>query len=207
MKGTNMLKRFFALAALSTAALLVSPLQAATEFRATITHTQEVSNPPIPNEGSSGLGIFILNDAQTALSYDIVLTGLDLDGAQTPNDPNDNVTRTHFHFAPSGSNGGIVYGQIDPSAALRNDLDDLIVNAGTGRITGVWDNAEGNNTTLAAQLANLLAGNLYFNVHTSDHAGGEIRGQVLMVPEPSSMLLFGCGVALCGVAYRRRRAK
>jgi len=51
-------------------------------------------------------------------------------------------------------------------------------NPATARITGVWDNAEGNGTTLAAQLANLLAGNLYFNVHTNDHGGGEIRGQV-----------------------------
>ena len=80
------------------------------------------------------------------------------------------------------------------------------MNPVTGRITGVWDNAEGNGTTLQAQLANLLAGNLYFNVHTADHGGGEIRGQVLPVPEPSTVALFGCGiVGLIAVARRARR--
>jgi serralysin len=209
MKGTNMLNKLLASAVVLTAVVSIArPAQAATEFRATITHTQEVSNPPIPNEGSSGVGVFILNDAMTALSYDVTLTGLDLDGNQTPGDPNDNVTRTHFHAAPAGSNGGIVFGQIDPSPTLRNDLDDLVVNPVTGRITGVWDNLEGNGTTLSAQLANLFAGNLYFNVHTTDHGGGEIRGQVLLVPEPSSIALLCCGMAgLVAVAYRRRRAK
>ena len=177
---------------------------AATTFTANITHTQEVSNPPIPDEGSSGTGVFILNDAGTALTYDVQLFGLDLDGLQTPANPNDNVTRIHFHAAPFGVNGGIVYGIIDGSPTLRNDLDDLVVNPVTGRITGVWDNAEGNGTTLAAQLNNLFSGGLYFNVHTADQAGGEIRGEV--VPEPSTALALAAFAPLL-LARRRRRAK
>lgn len=36
------------------------------------------------------------------------------------------------------------------------------------------------NTTLdASQLASLLAGGLYFNVHTPSHTGGEVRGQII----------------------------
>jgi hypothetical protein len=174
---------------------------AATTFTANITHTQEVSNPPIPNEGSSGTGTFILNDAGTALSYDVQLFGLDLDGKQTPTNPNDDVTRVHFHAAPAGANGGIVYGIIDGSPTLRNDLDDLFVDPVTGRITGVWDNLEGNGTTLAAQLQTLFNHGLYFNVHTFDHGGGEIRGQV--VPEPSALLAVA-GLAPLLLARRRR---
>ena len=171
-------------------------------FQAIITHDQEVVNPGIPDEGSSGIGIFELNDAQTSLRYSILLSGLDLNGLQTPGDPNDNVTRTHIHAAAAGVNGGIVFGQIDGNAAFRNDLDDLFVNPVNGRIRGFWDNNEGNGTTLALQLANLLAGNLYFNVHTSDHAGGEIRGQILLIPEPASSVVFLLG---CGLMLRRRR--
>jgi serralysin len=203
-----MMNRLVAIALTTTTTLTAAhSASAVTIFQAIITHDQEVSNPPIPNEGSSGIGIFELNDAMTALSYDVTLIGLDLDGNQTPGNVNDDVTRTHFHVAPAGSNGGIVFGQIDASPTLRNDLDDLVVNPATGRITGVWDNAEGNGTTLGAQLANLLAGNLYFNVHTSDHGGGEIRGQVVIIPEPSTVALLACG--LIGMArtgaHRRRR--
>ena len=179
------------------------PAQAELHFQAVMTHDQEVATPPIPDEGSSGFGTFILNDEMNALSYDVTLSGLDLDGLQTPGDPNDNVTRTHIHAAAAGSNGGIVFGQIDPNASLRNDLDDLVVNPATGRISGVWDNNEGNNTTLSAQLANLLAGNLYFNVHTADHGGGEIRGQIVLVPEPASFTT--CLIGAASLCFMRRR--
>jgi len=188
--------------------LICVPAQALVVFRADLTHDQEVITPGIPDEGSSGIGIFILSGSgpTLSLSYFVTLTGLDIDGNQTPGDPNDNVTRTHFHFAPPGQNGGIVFGQIDlVNPATRNDLDDLVVDPVAGTIKGVWDGNEGNNTTLALQLANLLAGNLYFNVHTADHGGGEIRGQVLVVPEPVTLALFGIG--LLGIAGMRRSAR
>jgi CHRD domain len=50
-------------------------------------------------------------------------------------------------------------------------------------------------TTLAAQLPNLLANDLYFNVHTRDYPGGEVCGQILLVPEPASIMLALCAVA------------
>jgi hypothetical protein len=196
-----------AAAAALTLTWCASSASAATTFVANLTHDQEVANPPIPDEGSSGFGTFVLNDAQTTLTYDVTLTGLDLDGLQTPANPNDNVTRVHFHAAPAGVNGGIVYGIIDGSATLRNDNNpnDLVVNPATGRITGVWNAPEGNGTTLAAQIGTLLANGLYFNIHTSDHGGGEIRGQVLVVPEPATAAL--AAVAALGAVVWRRRAR
>jgi hypothetical protein len=174
--------------------------EAVFKFRATITSDQEVANPPVPFQGTSGTGVFELNDAMTALSYDITLVGLDIDGLQTPANANDNATRFHFHAAPAGNNGGIVFGMKDPN----HDLDDLVINPATGRITGVWDGVEGNGTTLAAQLSNLFANNLYFNVHTTDNAGGEIRGQVIFVPEPATWLLCMLSGVLVIVGRRRR---
>lgn len=57
---------------------------------------------------------------------------------------------------------------------------------------------------LEADEAGLFEGRFYINVHTGVNPGGEIRGQLLPVPEPSALLLAGAGLA--GAALRRRAA-
>ena len=54
------------------------------------------------------------------------------------------------------------------------------------------------------QEADLLAGLWYLNLHTSAFPGGEIRGTVLVIPEPTTVALLGGGLALL-VGYQRRR--
>lgn len=57
----------------------------------------------------------------------------------------------------------------------------------------------------AALIAGLLAGEAYFNIHTSFVGSGEIRG-FLQVPEPGMIGLLGLGLAAAFVATRRRRS-
>lgn len=146
-----------------------------TYFTATLSGGQEV--PPNP---SLGTGTFTgeLNRARTIFSFDASIANLDLAG-QTPA-TTDNITAAHFHLGPPGASGGIVFGFL---GAPNNDIVGVTsTNPTTGAVSSQWLAGEGNaGTTLAAQVPNLLAGQLYLNFHTTVIPAGEIRGQVLPV--------------------------
>jgi len=57
----------------------------------------------------------------------------------------------------------------------------------------------------AALLAALLADEAYLNIHTTVFGGGEIRGFLVQVPEPSTLALLALGVA--GPVIWRNRNK
>ena len=54
-----------------------------------------------------------------------------------------------------------------------------------------------------ALIAGMLAGRTYFNIHTTQFPGGEIRG-FLAVPEPSLISLLALGLAAGLIATRRK---
>jgi hypothetical protein len=65
-----------------------------------------------------------------------------------------------------------------------------------GTFSGSWDAPEGNGTTLGAQFDNLLQGHAYIDFRTSQFGDGEIRGNIVAVPEPGPYQLLLGGLAL-----------
>lgn len=57
------------------------------------------------------------------------------------------------------------------------------------------------------QESRLLSSLWYVNIHSTVFPGGEIRGQLQPVPEPSTYALFGVAALGVGIAWKRRQAK
>ncbi|MCB9267650.1 MAG: CHRD domain-containing protein [Lewinellaceae bacterium] len=103
-----------------------------------------------------GTGVFLLTEE--GLKFNITVEGLEISAA-------------HFHHAPTGVNGGVARG-------LGGDFQG-------NTAAGTWTGSDAQPLT-DDLIKELLAGNIYVNVHTADNPGGEIRGQVL----PSSGTAF-----------------
>ncbi len=99
---------------------------------------------------AKGTGAFTLTDA--GLVYAITVEGLD-------------ITNAHFHNNAIGANGGVARG-------ILADFDG-------NTAAGIWAPSDASPLT-DEFVKELLAGNIYVNIHTADNPGGEIRGQVLL---------------------------
>ncbi|MBS1495244.1 MAG: CHRD domain-containing protein [Bacteroidetes bacterium] len=106
--------------------------------------------PPVSTT-AKGTGSYTLNDG--GLIYTMTLNGLS--GA---------ATGAHFHNAATGVSGPVV----------RDILSSFVNNTGTG----VWKRTDASALTNTL-IAEIVANNVYANVHTVANPGGEIRGQVL----------------------------
>jgi CHRD domain/PEP-CTERM motif len=166
--------------------------------------------------------MFELNDAQSELKVFVSVNGLDFTGLQTPGNLNDDLVNAHIHCcAPAGddpavNNAPVRWGFIG-NPFNNTDPDDGVTtpfSAGVGgTFQGVWNVNEGNTTAtsgpinLTNQLPGILAGLAYINFHTEGFGGGEIRGQILQVSEPSAFLLLGIGLLVLGIAGLRRKKR
>ncbi|HYC58509.1 MAG TPA: CHRD domain-containing protein [Thermoanaerobaculia bacterium] len=121
-------------------------------FQATLNGAQQV---PVVASNGTGIGTVVLNTAETQITVNLSFAGL-----------TSNANMAHIHGAAAvGSNAGVLF---DFSAATPAATSGTIPQQ-TFAIT-------------AAQVAQLKAGLFYFNIHTGNFGGGEIRGQIFLAP-------------------------
>lgn len=158
-------------------------------------------------QGKGGFGLLSTNENGTVngspgsggeigggISYDDVTKALTINvGWGSGNgftDLSGNATAAHIHGpADFNSNAGVLFN-------LANGGFTLNTSASSGSATGTT-------TLTAGQETDLLAGNYYVNIHTATNAGGEIRGNLVAVPEPGRIAL--ASLFVFGLCLRRRR--
>jgi hypothetical protein len=98
-----------------------------------------------------------------------------------------NSTVVTLNDAPIGSNGAVI-------VALTLD--------NPGATSGTFS---GSGTITAGQVTDMINTNTYINIRSNVFPSGEIRGQLIVVPEPSTVLLVCSGI--CGLFLMRHRRK
>jgi hypothetical protein len=200
--------------ALLAAGIMVWSVQAlaATDFTMNLDSAQEVAIPPVVSNGS-GFGTMTLVDlggGQFRWDYSITIsshfnfrnfsTALDNGGRD--------VTGFHIHNANRGANGGVVYGVHSPSHASPGSVSAILNPDNSTTFTGSWTaldgNPVGNINTYGPSLLAAPIGDVpfYWNVHTAAYPAGEIRGQIVAIPEPATLGL--AAIALLGLRRFRR---
>ncbi|MFN6979671.1 MAG: CHRD domain-containing protein [Gemmobacter sp.] len=175
-----------------------APADAATiRYAATLTGGQEV--PANPSTGTGSVTVRIV-DNETMI---VALTFAGLTGS---------TTVAHIHAGAFGFNGpvmtttpsfegfpvGVTSGGYDASVDLL-----LASSYNPAFVTGHG----GVPQARAAFLATLASGGAYFNLHSTAYPGGELRGQLALVPLPAGAALLALALAaLGGAAALRRRA-
>ncbi len=131
-------------------------------------HTHLTGQNEVPARDSKGQGqaIFRIAPDGQSITYKLNVANIE------------NVTQSHIHLAPAGSNGGIVvwlYPSAPPMQLIPGRFQGTL---GEGVIT-----ADSLVNALAGQPLSALIdaiedGNAYVNVHTVQFPPGEIRGQI-----------------------------
>jgi hypothetical protein len=194
--------------AIAAAAILAGPLARAAVFNYSV-HLDGASENPTNSSAGVGDGTVVYDDAAHTLALNLTWSGL-----------TGTVTQTHFHATtatsgvlnpPSGvANVGIAIGNTSlpmfpTGAGTQSGVYSQVLNLTDPNIYNNTFRTNNGGTAAGAEaafVAALSAGKTYWNIHTTDKGGGEIRGFPAPVPEPSALAL--AGLALAAVARRRK---
>jgi hypothetical protein len=216
-KSVSYQSRFTSLLLGLTAALM---LPAPASYASPITFMANLSGAnenPANLSAGTGTAIVILDPVANTLHVEVTFSGL-----------TGLTTASHIHCceATPGANLNVGVATTIPTFAgfplgvtsgTYNNILDLTAASSynPGFVTGVFDLTHDIAGAELALINGIENDETYLNIHTSltvnnvqvGFPGGEIRGLLHAVPEPTAIALFGAGLFGLGALRRRRKAK
>jgi len=187
-----MKKILLPLLAVGLVGLTQTSFAAIEDFTVSLDSAQE--NNPLDQSTATGSGTLTLDTTLNTLTFNnITWSGLSADS-----------TVSHIHGpAAAGVNTGVLYFLSSPATFTTTGPG---IRSGT--ISGTLNLLDGTGGfTIAQQITQLESSLWYVNIHSDGtqggFPGGEIRGQILPVPEPSTLALLGLGAG--ALTWRLRR--
>ena len=173
-----------------------------TVYNATLTGPNE--SPPNASPGT-GTAVVTIDDVAKTMTVSVSFSGL-----TSP------TVASHIHAATAAPGTGTAgVATMVPaftnfplgvtSGSMQPTLFDLLA-ASSYNPAYITANGGTPATAAAALISAIASGRAYFNIHTTQFPGGEIRGFLATVPEPASWMLMLLGFGAIGFALRRRQS-
>ena len=195
------MKRFIIYAFLATVSLAVAGAAQAAIMHFKVDLTGANENPAV---NTPGFGSAVVDVDTTAMTLFVDITFGGLVGL---------TTASHIHCCMVPPTNAPVATQVPffinfplgvTSGAYQNTFDMTL--ASSWNPTFITDHGGTPASAFADLLAALSKGQPYLNIHTDEFPRGEIRGQLIQVPEPATLAIFGVGLAGLTAIRRRKSA-
>jgi len=143
--------------------------------------------------GEIGAGIFLDDANDVDANTNLLNINVGWGSSQGFTDLTSTAIASHIHGPTAANNGS---GFTQTAGVLFN-----LTRSSSATTGGIFTTAPISLTS--AQVTDLNNGKYYINLHTANNGGGEMRGFIVLVPEPSTAAFAAFG--LLGLVARRRR--